>query len=435
MVRPQIEAMNFIYRPLPRSAGSNCSVGSDCTAGSDYSGPPRSDRGVLPHSARCALLLLALWTVPSLHAAKPPAPGDYRVVAGQVDHGTFNGWLVFHTACYGCHGTDATGTDLAPNLLQSVKAMTPRAFATKVVTSYRIVAQDSDDPAAAREALLEEVVRKERGKRGQIVMPAWEGDRMVDAHLLDLFAYLSARADGQLAPGRPRLAAATGGKREGGSSARQGAENSRALQAVTSAQTAQTAQAEQAEQAEQAAQVGQRSQGVQEAPAVVPSGPRGELLYATHCVSCHSAQMHWRERKAATDWASLQVQVRRWQGNASLGWGEADIRAVAHYLNQRYYRFPRPAEPLARARARPVGLASEEGGPGACRAWGVEAEYGPSEDSFCRVRRPIAAAMGQEAGEKWTAAAKLQPTIPKPDRLLGTESRASRADDAHPDTR
>ncbi len=27
--------------------------------------------------------------------------------------------------------------------------------------------------------------------------------------------------------------------------------------------------------------------------------------------------------------------------------------------------------------------------------------------------------MGQKAGEKWTAAAKLQPTFPKSDRLLG----------------
>ena len=63
---------------------------------------------------------------------------------------------------------------------------------------------------------------------------------------------------------------------------------------------------------------------------------------------------------------------------------------------------------------------------GACRAWGVEAftecggaKIGPSEDSFCRIRRLIAIAMGQEADEKWTAAVNLQPTLPKPDRLLG----------------
>ena len=62
---------------------------------------------------------------------------------------------------------------------------------------------------------------------------------------------------------------------------------------------------------------------------------------------------------------------------------------------------------------------------GACRTWGVEAKFGPSEDSFRGVCRPIAVAMGQKAGvhevrrsQKWTAAAELQPTIPKSDRLL-----------------
>ena len=26
------------------------------------------------------------------------------------------------------------------------------------------------------------------------------------------------------------------------------------------------------------------------------SPTRGELLYTTHCVACHSTQMHWREQ-------------------------------------------------------------------------------------------------------------------------------------------
>jgi len=40
---------------------------------------------------------------------------------------------------------------------------------------------------------------------------------------------------------------------------------------------------------------------------------RGELLYLTHCGECHTTQMQWRDKKAATDWASLKFQVRRWQ--------------------------------------------------------------------------------------------------------------------------
>lgn len=69
---------------------------------------------------------------------------------------------------------------------------------------------------------------------------------------------------------------------------------------------------------------------------------RSELLYSTHCIACHTERVHWREKKLATDWATLQAQVRRWQGNISLGWDDADITEVARYLNRLYYRYPAP---------------------------------------------------------------------------------------------
>jgi uncharacterized protein len=75
------------------------------------------------------------------------------------------------------------------------------------------------------------------------------------------------------------------------------------------------------------------------AQAAAAPGSRGALLYDTHCISCHNTQMHWRDNKAATDWAGLVRQVRRWQGNASLDWSEDDILEVARHLNQRFYRF------------------------------------------------------------------------------------------------
>ena len=67
---------------------------------------------------------------------------------------------------------------------------------------------------------------------------------------------------------------------------------------------------------------------------------RGALLYSTYCVSCHTAQVHWREKKLATDWTSLKMQVRRWQSNAGLGLSEDDVAAIARYLNDLYYHFP-----------------------------------------------------------------------------------------------
>lgn len=81
------------------------------------------------------------------------------------------------------------------------------AFATKVLTSYRITLPasegNSNDRSAGREAMIEEVMRQERSARGQIIMPAWESDAKINPHVLDLYAYLTARADGKLGPGKP----------------------------------------------------------------------------------------------------------------------------------------------------------------------------------------------------------------------------------------
>ena len=165
--------------------------------------------------ARGVVAGLAVFIVPALHAQprtqpRPePPPGDYRVVDGKVDRGTYTGWRLFHTTCYGCHGVDAVGTDVAPNRVERVKALTPRAFVSKVLTSYRITLPvsetNTEDRSSVREAMVEEVMRQERGARGEVVMPAWEADSKVRPHVLDLYAYLSARADGKLGSGRPTL--------------------------------------------------------------------------------------------------------------------------------------------------------------------------------------------------------------------------------------
>jgi hypothetical protein len=142
-------------------------------------------------------------------AAAEPVPGSYKVVGNKVDQGTYLGWKVFHTSCYGCHGIDAVGTDIAPSLVERVKILSPREFALKVLTRYRIVVPSSeaggDDQTAAREAIIEEVMKQERGEKGAILMPPWEANSAVKPHVLDLYAYLSARADGALGSGRPKM--------------------------------------------------------------------------------------------------------------------------------------------------------------------------------------------------------------------------------------
>ena len=76
------------------------------------------------------------------------------------------------------------------------------------------------------------------------------------------------------------------------------------------------------------------------AQGLAQTGSRGQMLYGNHCVACHTTQMHWRDKKLVTDWPSLKVQVRRFQGAAQLNWSEEDIDDVARYLNDAFYRLP-----------------------------------------------------------------------------------------------
>jgi mono/diheme cytochrome c family protein len=80
------------------------------------------------------------------------------------------------------------------------------------------------------------------------------------------------------------------------------------------------------------------------AQTAVPS--RGELLYTTHCIACHTSQMHWRDRRVATDFPGVLGQVMTWQARAQLNWTPEDIVEVARFVNDRYYRYPR-SEPRA----------------------------------------------------------------------------------------
>ena len=76
-----------------------------------------------------------------------------------------------------------------------------------------------------------------------------------------------------------------------------------------------------------------------QAPAeAVPS--RGELLYTTHCIACHTTQVHWRDQRLVSNYAGLVAQVVRWQGNTGLGWTRDEIVAVARYLDATFYHLP-----------------------------------------------------------------------------------------------
>lgn len=56
------------------------------------------------------------------------------------------------------------------------------------------------DQARGSEAQIEGVMQRQQGA---LSMPAWQGEPSVQAHITDLYAYLSARSSGAQGPGQP----------------------------------------------------------------------------------------------------------------------------------------------------------------------------------------------------------------------------------------
>ena len=120
----------------------------------------------------------------------------------QAPGSVYTGWRVFQDRCAQCHGPDALGTNLAPDLLPRVREMGQRRFVGLV--SKRYDWNLPPDQAHQEGAELDKLVDQILLRQGPVVtMPAWQGEPRVTAHITDLFAYLSARADGTQGPRRP----------------------------------------------------------------------------------------------------------------------------------------------------------------------------------------------------------------------------------------
>ena len=135
-----------------------------------------------------------------------PPPGSYRVLDGKVDPGTYTGWFVYHMACHTCHGEGAVDTGNAPDLRKSLKVLTRLEFTAKVLRSYRILSTpaESHKSETLRESVLDEVLRQQRGEWGRLAMPAWQDEKAMAPHILDLYAYLKARSDEAIGPEPPK---------------------------------------------------------------------------------------------------------------------------------------------------------------------------------------------------------------------------------------
>ncbi|NIR61371.1 MAG: hypothetical protein GWO02_18675 [Gammaproteobacteria bacterium] len=94
----------------------------------------------------------------------------------KVDWATYIGWRSYHAFCARCHGSDALGSSFAPSLVRRVDGMNHGRFLQVVATGFK-------------------------GKVG--VMPSFGDNPNVMPKANDIWAYLNARVDGELPPGRP----------------------------------------------------------------------------------------------------------------------------------------------------------------------------------------------------------------------------------------
>jgi mono/diheme cytochrome c family protein len=111
----------------------------------------------------------------------------------------YTGWRVFQEKCARCHGEAAQGGS-GPDLLPRVAAMGPRRFIEFVLLRYEWNLPPTASGSVARAAQVDEVLER---RAPSVSMPDFGGDPRVTAHIADLHAYLSARAEGRQGPGRP----------------------------------------------------------------------------------------------------------------------------------------------------------------------------------------------------------------------------------------
>jgi len=131
-------------------------------------------------------------------------PAEEMVQRAKLPGSVYVGWRVFQDRCASCHGAAATGTINAPDLLPRVRDMGSRRFVGLVLQRYdwaQASAGSGARTAAEREAQVEIIMQR---KDAPLAMPAWQGEPSVNAHILDLYAYLAARAEGTQGPERPQ---------------------------------------------------------------------------------------------------------------------------------------------------------------------------------------------------------------------------------------
>jgi mono/diheme cytochrome c family protein len=127
---------------------------------------------------RSRVALSAIFCVVCLTAGaaqEAAVPGKlYRIIDGKVDARTYNGYRRYHAVCNHCHGPDGMGSSFGPSLVDPLPD----------IETFRLVVHEGQSSGTA-------------------VMKGFSGDPNVAPYVDDIYADLQARADGELARGRP----------------------------------------------------------------------------------------------------------------------------------------------------------------------------------------------------------------------------------------
>lgn len=158
--------------------------------------------------ARFAIAVLLLGTAGA--GAEQSAPGaPYVVIDGKVDRATYTGWQLFSENCAQCHGPGAIGSSVAPNLTERVSRLTPDQFRIRVLHRYFLTVP-LNEAIAEGSPMLGEILQdaaetQARREVPRTDMPRWRHNPDIRDHIGELYAYLTARADGVIGPGIPEL--------------------------------------------------------------------------------------------------------------------------------------------------------------------------------------------------------------------------------------
>ena len=121
---------------------------------------------------------LSLSMTGALRAENDPV---YSVENGRVDQHTFNGYRRYSESCLRCHGPDGAGSSYAPNLTESLKALSYEDFVNVIINGRQNVTKAQNN-----------------------VMPSFGLVEDVALYMDDLYGYLKARSDDKLPRGRPK---------------------------------------------------------------------------------------------------------------------------------------------------------------------------------------------------------------------------------------